>query len=330
MTINLELKQFEYIRPNSVEEAVAALGRDNAKIMGGGTDLLGGMKDALQDHEFTVLVDIKSIPNMAYIRESESLIEIGAATRIQDVADDPVIRESLPVLSEAAGSVASPQIRNVGTLGGNIGQRPRCWYYRHQLFDCYKKGGDFCFAVTGDNKYHAILGGELCYIVHPSDTAAALLALNASATLVGADGEKTVPFDDFFVSPSDDVLRENIVGPQELLTQVQIPAAEPNTKSVYLKYKERGVWDFAVVSVAAVGTINDGVWDSGRIVLGGVAPVPWRAQEADEYLVGKTVNESAARDAADLALQEARPMSNNVYKVEMAKRMIQRALLSLI
>lgn len=330
MTINLELTQFEYIRPKSIEEAVAALNRDNARVMAGGTDLLGGMRDELQDHAFEVLVDIKSIPNLAYVRSNESTIEIGAATKIQDVADHPLIQEKLPVLAQAAGNVASPQIRNVGTLGGNLAQRPRCWFYRHKLFDCYKKGGDFCFAVTGNNKYHAILGGELCYIVHPSDTAPALMALNASAKIAGPDGEKMVPFDDFFVGPRIDVLRENIMGPQEFLTQVEIPVAAPDTRGVFLKYKERGVWDFAVISVAAVGTINDGVWAGGRIVLGGVAPVPWPALEADEFLVGKTLNVSTAQEAAERALIAARPLSDNTFKVSMAKGLLQRALLSLI
>lgn len=330
MTINLELKQFEYIQPKSIEEAIAALSRDNARVIAGGTDLLGGMKDELQDHKFEVLVDIKNIPDMAYVRSNETVIEIGAATKIQDVADDPIVQEKLQVLAQAAGIVASPQIRNVGTLGGNLAQRPRCWFYRHRLFNCYKKGGDFCFAVTGNNKYHAILGGELCYIVHPSDTAPALMALNANAKIVGPDGEKMVPLDDFFVTPRVDVLREHIMGSQEFLTRVEVPISEPNTRGVFLKYKERGVWDFAVVSVAVVGTINDGVWDNGRIVLGGVAPVPWPARGADEFLVGQTLNETTAKEAAERALVEARPLSDNAFKVTIAKGLVQRALLSLI
>ncbi|MCZ7573546.1 MAG: xanthine dehydrogenase family protein subunit M [Ardenticatenaceae bacterium] len=330
MTINLDLKAFEYINPASIDEAVAVLGKDKAKVMAGGTDLLGGMKDGLQDHHFEVLVNIKSIPNMAYIKENGNTIAIGAATRVQDVADDPVVKEKLPVLAQAAGIVASPQIRNLGTLGGNLAQRPRCWYYRHELFHCYKKGGDFCFAVTGSNKYHAILGGELCYIVHPSDTAPALMALNATAKIVGPNGEKMVPFDDFFIGPRVDVLRENVMGPQDILVEVQVPVLKPNTKSIYLKYKERGVWDFALTSVAAVATINSGTWEDGRIVLGGVAPVPWPAREADNFLAGKTLDESTAREAADRALFGARPMTDNSFKIDLAKGLIERALLSLL
>jgi len=330
MTINLDLQQFEYINPTSIEEALAALSKDNAKVMAGGTDLLGGMKDNMQDHRFNVLVDIKNIPNMAYVRENGNRIEIGAATKVQDVADDPLIKEKLPVLAQAAGIVASPQIRNVGTLGGNIAQRPRCWYYRHELFNCYKKGGDFCFAVTGNNKYHAILEGELCYIVHPSDTAPALMALNASAKIVSPAGEKVVPFDEFFIGPRVDVLRENILGPQDILTEVQVPVPEANTKGVFLKYKERGVWDFALVSVAAVGVINGGVWTDGRVVLSGVAPVPYAAGAADEYLKGKTLDRSTAIEAAERALIGARPLTDNAFKVDIARGMIQRALLSLV
>ena len=330
MTINLDLNNFEYVNPKSVEEAVAALGKGKAKAMAGGTDLLGGIKDELQDHHFDILVNLKSIPDMAYIRENGSMMEIGAATKVQDVADDAMIQAKLPALAQAAGIVASPQIRNLGTLGGNLAQRPRCWYYRHQLFNCYKKGGDFCFAVTGLNKYHAILGGELCYITHPSDTAPALMALNASAKVVGPDGEKMVPFDDFFIGPRVDVLRENMMGPQDILVEVQVPAHDANTKSVYIKYKERGVWDFALVSVAAVGTIKNGVWEDGRIVLGGVAPVPWAAEEADKFLKGQTLDEKSAKEAAQRALVGARPLSDNAFKVDIAKGMIQRALLSLI
>ncbi|MFN8454854.1 MAG: xanthine dehydrogenase family protein subunit M [Anaerolineae bacterium] len=330
MTINLDLNNFEYVNPKSVEEAVAALGSGKAKIMAGGTDLLGGMKDELQDHHFEVLVNLKSIPNLAYIKEDGNTIQIGAATKVQDVADDTMIQQKLPALAQAAGIVASPQIRNVGTLGGNLAQRPRCWYYRHHLFPCYKKGGDFCFAVTGLNKYHAILGGELCYISHPSDTAPALMAMNASAKIVGPEGEKTVPFDEFFVGPRVDVLRENILGPQDILVEVQVPAHDADTKSVYLKYKERGVWDFALVSVAAVGTIKDGVWQDGRVVLGGVAPIPWAAKQADEFLKGQPLNEKTAKDAAERALVGARPLNDNIFKVDIAKGMIQRALLSLV
>jgi xanthine dehydrogenase YagS FAD-binding subunit len=330
MTINLDLKPFEYVNPKSLDEAVAALGKEHARVMAGGTDLLGGMKDNLQDHHFEVLVNVKSIPDLAYIREVADMIAIGAATKVQNVADDPMVQEKLPALAQAAGIVASPQIRNVGTIGGNLAQRPRCWYYRHELFNCYKKGGDFCFAVTGSNKYHAILGGELCYIVHPSDTAPAVLALNGSAKIVGPDGEKTVPFDEFFIGPREDVLRENILGPQDILVEVQIPTPKPNTRSVYLKYKERGVWDFALVSVAAAGTIENGVWQEGRVVLGGVAPVPWPAREADEFLAGKTLDADTAQEAAERALVGARPMSDNGFKVNIAKGMIQRALLSLV
>jgi len=330
MTINLDLPLFEYVMPKSLDEALEALGKEHARVMAGGTDLLGGIKDELQDHKFEVLVDIKSIPGLAYIRENGDRIEIGATTRVQDVADDPLINEKLPVLAQAAGIVASPQIRNVGTLGGNLTQRPRCWFYRHHLFNCYKKGGDFCFAVTGNNKYHAILEGELCYIVHPSDTAPALMALNASAKIASPAGEKTVGFDDFFIGPRVDVLRENILGPQDILVEIQVPVPQPNTKGVFLKYKERGVWDFALVSVAAVGTIQDGVWTDGRLVLSGVAPVPYAARQADEFLKGKPLDRSTAQQAAERALIDARPLTDNDFKVDIAKGMIQRALLSLV
>jgi len=223
--------------------------------------------------------------------------------------------------SPTSSSVASPLIRNFGTLGGNLNQRPRCWFFRGEGFDCYKKGGDFCFAVTGDNRFHAVIGGELCYIVHPSDMATALLALNASAKVAGPSGERMVPFDEFFIGPRQDVLRENVLKPNEILVEVQIPPLAANTKTAWTKLKDRQVYDFAIVSVAAVVTTEGNTWKDGRIVLGGVAPVPYRAKVVEEALVGKPIADNLETAAARIRTV-ARPMSANAYKVDLARGLI--------
>jgi xanthine dehydrogenase YagS FAD-binding subunit len=218
----------------------------------------------------------------------------------------------------------------MGTIGGNLNQRPRCWYYRSESYNCYKKGGDFCFAVTGENQYHAVLGGELCYIVHPSDTAPALIALNASARIVGDGAEKTVPFEQYFTGPRVDVTRENILGPTDILAEIIIPEPAAGSKGVYQKIRERSVWDFATVSVAVQLTAAGGTVQDARIVLGGVAPTPLRVPRAEDALKGKALDDAAARQAADAAFLGARPMTNNAYKVDMGRELVRRALLAAV
>lgn len=328
-----EVTGFKWFEATSVEQAVATMDRYkkagvHARLLAGGTDLIGGMKDNLQDHRFDVLVHVKNIANLNYFKQDGAGLKIGALATISDIGTNDIVQKSYPTLAMAASQVASPQIRNMGTLGGNLNQRPRCWYYRREAFNCYKKGGDFCFAVTGENEYHAIIGGELCYFVHPSDTAPALIALGALAKIVGPDGEKVVPLEQYFTGPRVDVMRENVLGPSDMLVEVQIPSAKPNTKGVYFKVRERGVWDFATVAVATVVTLRDGIVDDARVVLGGMSPTPVRATKAEDALKGKKVDEALARAAAEQALLGARPMSNNAYKVDMAKAIIRRALLA--
>lgn len=328
------MKSFELYDATTVEDAVALLDEHGrtAKIVAGGSDLVGGvMKDWIEGSGMPypeVLVDVTTIPEMHGINVSDAEgATIGASTTLTDIVDSEQLQGGWPVLTESAESVASIMIRNFGTLGGNINQRPRCWFLRGPHFDCYKKGGDFCFAVTGDNRPHCIIGGELCYIVHPSDTATALLALNGSTTIAGTDGRREVAFDDYFVGPREDVLRENILQHNELMVDVRVPALGPNTKTAWLKLKDRQVYDFALVSVAVVATIEDGVWQDGRIVLGGVAPVPWRATAVEEALQGNDV-ESSIADAAALIRNAARPMSENAYKVPVAIALTERAVMA--
>ena len=329
------MKAFELYDATTVEEAVGLLEKygPTSKVLAGGSDLVTGvMKDWVHGPGMPypeVLIDITTIPDMYGISVGDDGLKIGAATTLSDIVESEEIQQTWPVLSNAAFSVASPLIRNFGTLGGNINQRPRCWFLRGEDFPCSKKGGDFCFAVTGDNTYHAIIGGELCYIVHPSDTATALLALNAKTTIASPSGQREVAFDEYFIGPREDVLRENILQANELMVSVQVPTPAANTKMAWTKLKDRQVYDFALTSVAVVATIDGGVWQDGRIVLGGVAPVPWRAEVVEQALVGKDVK-SAARAAAALVRNQARPLSNNAYKVDIAVGLTERAVLSLL
>src|SRR5260221_79843 len=257
------MRAFELYDATTIKEAVDLLRANStktARVVGGGSDLVGGLMKAwvhgkglaLPD----VLVDITTVKDMVGISDSGGGLTIGAATTLSDVIDHKLVQDKFGLLSSAALSVASPLIRNFGTLGGNINQPPRCWVFRGEDFACYKKGGDFCYAVTGDNRYHAIIGGELCYIVHPSDTATALLALNAQAKVVGPGGERTVPFDQYFHGPREDVLTENVLKSNEVMTEVIIPTPAAGTKMAWTKLKDRQVYDFAVVAGAAVYTLD--------------------------------------------------------------------------
>lgn len=317
----------------TVQEAVDLLKKHSArpvKVVAGGSDLVGGiLKDYVRGKGLPrpeVLIDLTTIKDLIGIKAASDGITIGAATTVSDVVDSKDVQDRIPLLSQAAASVASPLIRNFGTVGGNINQRPRCWFFRGEEFNCYKKGGDFCFAVTGDNRYHAIIGGELCYIVHPSDLSTALLALNATAKVTGAGGDRTVPFDQFFVGPREDVLRENVLKPGEIMTHVVVPNPTQGTKMAWTKLKDRQVYDFALVSVAAAFTVDGGTWKDGRITLGGVSPVPYRAKVVEDALKGKDIK-GAIKQAAAQIRTVARPMSLNAYKVDLVQGLIERSIL---
>ena len=326
------MKSFELYEPRTVKEAVDTLSKagPKAKILAGGSDLVAGvMKDWVEGPGMPLpdaLVDVTAIPQLRGIKADQNGVTIGANMTLTEIIESKELNERLPMLVNAAHSVASPLIRNFATLGGNINQRPRCWFLRGPDFHCYKKGGDTCFSVTGDNRFHAIIGGELCYIVHPSDTATALLALNAQAKIAGPDGERTVAFDNYFISPRENVLRENVLKPNELMVEVFIPTPAAGTKQTWMKLKNRDVYDFALVSVAAAFTTENDNWKDGRIVLGGVAPVPYRATGVENQLKGKHVKNSIKQAAATIRTV-ARPMSMNAYKVDIAQNMVERTIL---
>jgi xanthine dehydrogenase YagS FAD-binding subunit len=303
-----------------------------ARPIAGGSDILGWMKDNISGKGspiYSAFVDIRTISGSDKVEYSQSGgLKIGALATLASIEENEDILEHYPMLAKAAGAAASPNIRHVGTIGGNVNQKPRCWYLRNTEFDCYKKGGDFCFAVTGNNTYHAILNGELCYIVHPSDCAPVLVALGARALISTPGGNKTVSFDDYFIGPRVDVLRETVLQQGDLLAEIQVPAPEAGTGMSFIKAQRRGqTYDFALANVATVITKKDGKVAESRIVLSGVAPTPYRATAAEEAIQGQAVDATLAAQAADKALLNARPMTNNAYKVTLAKNLIIRSIM---
>lgn len=327
------MKSFDLYEPKTTTEALAAMKKhgNKARALAGGSDIVAGvMKDWVQGKQMPMpdaLVDLSTIPSLKGIKADARGITIGAMTTLSEIIDHKEVGARIPLLRDAAHSVASQLIRNYATLGGNLNQRPRCWFFRGKDFDCLKKGGDFCYSVSGDNRYHAIIGGEGCYIVHPSDTATALLALNAAAKVAGAAGERTVSFDNFFVGPGVNVHAENILKADEILTEVFIPNPAPGTKQAWAKLKNRQVYDFAVCAVAAAFTVENGTWKDGRIVMGGVAPVPYRATPVETAIKGKDIK-TAIKQASAAIRTVARPMSMNAYKVDIAANMLERTILA--
>jgi xanthine dehydrogenase YagS FAD-binding subunit len=277
----------------------------------------------------TRVVNLKGIRGLDKIEsDGKGGLRIGALVTLTQLEESPLVRRSFPGLAEAAHSVGTAQIRNLGTVGGNLCQRPRCWYFRLEEVICLKKGGTECYAATGENKYHAIFGGGPSYIVHPSDLAPMLLALDASVNVAGADGKRTIPLDKFFTLPADGNLRrENVLKNEEIITDVQIPASKFAAHSTYLKFKERDSMDFAMSAVAAAVALGaNQTVSEARIVLGGVAPIPWRVPKAEAALAGKTMSKQLLVEVAAIALQGAEPLAKNAYKVPLTQTLVRRAL----
>lgn len=322
------MKNFAYVRAGSIAEAIKALGAKGAFLHAGGTDLMGCMRDGVLPVERVVSISgLKELRGIS--AKPDGGLKIGALTTIAEVAEDPSVVGKYPALAQAAAEVASPQLRNQGTIGGNICQRPRCWYYRGQ-FHCARKGGDICYAVGGENQYHAIFGGGPCVFVHPSDTAVALAALEAQLTIAGPRGGRPVRIENFFVGPDKSLERENILAPGEIVTEVHLPPVGARTRSSYRKVRARGSWDFALVSVALVVNYReDGSIAGARVFLGGVGPYPWRAAAAEKVLGGRRLDAATAAAAASAAVEGASPLRDNAYKVEMVKGAVEQSLLAL-
>src|SRR5262245_21377801 len=297
-----------------------------AAFVGGGSDLLALVKDRITGPD--VLVNLKTIKGLDQVKAANGGTTIGGLITLDNLSRHDVIRRQYAVLAEAAETVATPQIRNVGTLAGNVCQRPWCWYFRNG-FPCYKNGGNTCFSFAGENQFHAIFGGGPSYIVHPSDTAVALLALDARIRIVGPSGERTLPAAEFFALPQQSPGRENVLAPNEALAQIQLPAPWAGMLSTYHKIMDREAWTHAVVSAAIVLDMDKDICRTARIALGGVAPIPWRLPQVEQMLAGQRITESLAAKAAETALEGAKPLAKNAYKVPLTKGVVRRTLLGL-
>jgi len=320
----MSLSHFEYHRPESAADAARLLEIPGALPMGGGTDLLVLIKEQLEHPR--AVVDLRALPDARAITDGEGGgLRLGAAVRIAELARDERVRARFPALASACESVGTTALRHMGTIGGNLCQRPRCWYLRRNI-GCLKNGGNDCPASRGENQYHAILGGGPCYIVHPSDPAVALTALAATVEISSTRGTRRLPIAELYVLPSQRLDRETVLEHDEVITAITIPGASAGGTQSYEKVMQRGSWDFALASLASVRTAAGDV----RLVLGGVAPRPWRLNRSTEEEVARGGLE--ADDVARLvdgALYEARPLARNGYKVQLARTLLRRAIIQL-
>lgn len=322
------MKKFSHVNALTIDEAVSILRRygDRASLIAGGTDLLGKMKDRILSRYPEALVNLKTIPGLDFIKEENRILEIGALTRLEDIAIDQTVRGGYAALAEAANRTASPHLREMGTIGGNICQDIRCWYYRHpnNRFPCLRKGGGRCYAIEGDNRYHSIFGGSVeegCYAVHPSDTAPALIALDAEIRT----SKRTIKAGDFF---QVEVTKTTVLDEDEIVTKILVPRPPENAKSGFVKFALRKTIDFPIVNCAALISSSEGKVSAARICLNAVYVKPYRATRAEEVIVGKTINEADAEAAGSAAVSEAKPLPHNSYMVQIAKTMVKRAILA--
>lgn len=319
------MKAFAYVNPTNEKDAVAALSPqfEQAMPIGGGQDLLARMKDYVTQPDR--LVNVKGALESSVI-PSHGGLRIGAALKMIDLAEHPEVARMYPAITAAAIEIGTPQIRNQATVGGNLNQRPRCWYFRNEEFFCLKKGGTTCFSITGENQFHAVLGGGPSFIVHPSSLAVPSLAYGATFRLLGPKGERLVPASEYFTLPTKNVRVENVLAPDEILTHVILPPpGEVKSGHYEVRYKASHDWPiaFATVLLSVIGSKVQ----SARVVMGAVAPIPWRSRPAEDALVGKTITEATAAAAAEAALKDAHPLRQNAYKIDVAKVAVKRAIL---
>jgi xanthine dehydrogenase YagS FAD-binding subunit len=321
------VKAFSYVNPRNEKEAIGALSAEPDKVMplAGGQDLLARLKDYVAEPDR--IVNVKGALDATVTPMPGGGLKIGAAMKLVDLAENAQVAKLYPAIALAAIEVGTPQIRNQGTVGGNLNQRPRCWYFRNEEFVCFKKGGNVCFSPAGENQFHAIFGSGPSFIVHPSSLAVPSVAYGATFRLAGPKGERMVAAADYFTMPTmQNVRTENVLAPNELLTHVILPAPGTVKSGHYeVRYKESHDWPIAFATVV-IGMAGDTV-KSARVVMGAVAPVPWRSQAAEAALVGKPLNEETAAAAAEAALRDARPLSQNAYKIQVAKTAVKRAIL---
>jgi xanthine dehydrogenase YagS FAD-binding subunit len=327
-TIHDVMPAFELFQPTSIDDAVSLIHRHRRSVwvLAGGLDSFDWLKD--RNKRADVVVDLSGIEALRGIKAlPDGGVEIGASTTLTEIANHSAIKEKFKLLSDAAGLVASPQIRNQGTLGGNVSQDTRCWYYRSG-WTCYRAGGNICYAdtPTSINREHALFDANRCVAVNPSDTAPALVALDAQMVVRNADGERVVPAEQFFIGPAIDITRMTMLEPGDLLTAIRIPATWAGAKFYFEKVRDRQVWDFPLVNVASALKVSGGNIQQARIVVNAVAAHPMRLHNVEAAVAGKAQNEETASMAGEMAIAGAEPLAHNAYKIPLMRNLVKRAL----
>ena len=321
------MKPFQWTNAASVDQALALMAEKGTSLKAGGVDLVDLMKEQIASPER--VVNIRAIRELDYVKldDGDGSLRVGPLVTLARLSEEPVVRQKFAALADAAGHAATPQIRNMATLGGNLLQRPRCWYFRNQMFPCRKKGGEICYAQEGENQYHAIFNNALCAIVHPSATAAALVAMGATLQLTSAKDKRDVKAEDFFILPNVDLHRENQLRDDEMITEIRVPALPASARSAYIKQGEKESFDWPIAECAVVIDRDGDKVKTASIVMGAAAPVPHRARDAEKALVGQSISPETARSAAKAALEGARPMANNRYKLALLETIVMRTIL---
>jgi len=321
------MRNFEHIDTKTIQEASKFLEEDNTRLIAGGSNILPLIKLGIAKP--MRLINIKSIPMLKEISfNEEEGLKIGTLATIDSIATSKIVRERYPLLSEATFSIASPQIRNIATIGGNLCQEPRCWYYRGPQ-ECWLKGGRMCYAAAGENEHHAILGAGTCNSVQPSDSAPALVALGAKVHITDSREERTIPIEELFQKPVDGSRRLISIKPGELITALEIPSPKKENIGTYVKKMNRRVWTFSSVSIAAQLTIENGVVGGARLVLGGVSSIPWRLSQSELTLMGHPLDDGTIEKVAEASTKGAKPLKHNAYKIPLARGVVTEALTKL-
>jgi xanthine dehydrogenase YagS FAD-binding subunit len=319
------IPRFEWSNATTVQDALSQL-EGKAAIKAGGIDLIDRLKEGIDAP--SRLVNIRTIPGLDTIVADSSGLHIGPLVTLAQLDVHKAVRTQYTALADAAGHAATPQIRNMATVGGNLLQRPRCWYFRNEQFHCFKKGGNKCFAQDGENEYHAIFDNRICAIVHPSAAGVALTALGAKLELTGRKGKREIPIEQFWVRPEQDLARENSLGADEMITAIHVPAPPANARSSYMKLGEKESFDWPLSEVAVMIERNGANVSRASVILGAAAPIPLRSQAAEQALIGRPLDEKSARAAAIAALQGATPLEGNAYKIPIFEAIIRRTLLA--
>ena len=317
---------FELVQPTSVDDAMALLDQHgtDAWVFAGGLDSLDWFKDRVKTPK--VVVSLSAVDELKQIRSNQDGLEIGAMATLVDVINHPEVKSGYPILADAARAAASPQIRNQGTIGGNVAQDTRCWYYRDG-WTCYRAGGNICYASpsTAMNREHCILGGSRCVAVNPSDTAPVFVALDAKMVIRRGTSERIVDAEDFFIGPAVDITRMTVLEPGDLLTSIRVPSTWAGSRLYYEKIRDRGSWDFPLANIASAMTDNGGVIERARVVVNGVAPYPVRLKEVEDSLSGQSISENLAETVGQIAIRRVEPLTHNGFKVSLMKNLVKRA-----